>query len=168
MADLTIDFQPDGPTATYLTSGTPTRTRGATVSLELGFDPSWTGAGGYGTDYGSSYGTAGATGVDEYDAMVDRLAFVSTAHTGLSNDGVPWVVEDLPSRAPVSSQVLEVVPGADVQDIDAFWGVLVGGDDSSRPPRGLRTMTVELVFLADGDEYASRTALKNDLAVASL
>jgi len=148
MSDLTISFDPDGPTATYLQSNTPTRTRGETVSLSIGFDPQ--------------------SHANDYDDMVERLAFVSPVRTGRNHNGVPWVQEDLPARAPVSSQVLEVVPGAGVDDIESFWGALVGGTDESMPPRGLKTMTVELVFLADGDEYADRTALKNDIGPNSL
>lgn len=147
MTDLSIDFAPDGPTASYLLSGTPTRTRGETVSLELGFEPA---------------------AEAEYDAMVDRLAFVSPVRTGTSHDGVPWVDEDLPARAPVSSQILEVRPGADVEDVEPFWGALVGGSDDSKPPRDLRTVTVELAFLADGDAYESRTALREDIGASSL
>lgn len=160
MSDISIDFKPDGPVASYLLSSTPTRTRGETVSLEIGFEPGW-------PDYGDVYGT---TALQEYQDMVDRLGFVLSqgSDVGVSHDSVPWVQEDLPSRAPVSSQVLLVEPGADVQDIDPFWGALTNGDDSSRPPRGLRTMTVELVFLADGSEYADRTALKNDIGASSL
>lgn len=164
MALLHIDFEPNGPQATYLQSDSPTRTRGARVSLELAFDPD--GGPGYGNDYGSEYGLG--EGVTEYNRMVDRLEYVDPIFTGLSHDGVPWVDEDLPARAPFTSQIFEVVPGDDVTDIDPFWGVIVGGQDTSRPPRGLRTMTVELVFLADGSRYATRDELRNDIGATSL
>lgn len=160
MRDTTISFEPDGPKAASLTSATPTRTRGETVTLSLG----WERGTGYGHSYGSDYGTG--FGLGEYENMANRLAFTDPTWTGL-NQGVPWVAEDLPASAPVDSQVLKVVPGSAVHDIESFWGVLVGGTDNSHPP-GSRRMDVELVFLADGSEFADRSALKDDLGDTSL
>lgn len=146
MADLTIDFQPDGPTASWTTSAAPTRTRGETVTLDLQFRPADSA---------------------EYDSMVERLAFTDPVWTGVQADGIPWVDEDLPSSAPVTSQILDVTPGAGV-GFEGFWAALVGGTDNSQPARELDRVSVELVFLADSDEYSSRSALKNDIGAVSL
>jgi hypothetical protein len=125
---------------------TPTRTRGRQFTLELLFLP---------PDHA------------EYESLVERLAFVDPVFTGRNNNGVPWVDERLPARAPVDSQILKVVPGAAVQ-IEPFWAVLAGGQDNSRPRRGNKTVSVDVVFLADGDEYADRAAVQDALGALSL
>jgi len=146
---------------------TPTRTRGETVELELIWSPASFGArGGYGDDYGTLYGVADP--LDEYQAMVERLEWVDPIYTGVSHTGVPWVDERLPERAPVDTQILRVEPGSDVADVETFWGVLVGGEDRSRPPRGTRTISVELVYLAAGDQYSDRGALRADIGADAL
>lgn len=146
MADFTIDFAPDGPTATWTTSTTPTRTRGETATLDLTFAPANS------SDYGD---------------MQDQLEFTDPVWTGVNLSGVPWVKEDLPARAPVSTQIFEITPGSDIQDVDAFWGVITGGSDDSQPARADKRVSVDVVFLADGSEYADRTTLKNDLGAVT-
>ncbi|WP_089650086.1 hypothetical protein [Halobacterium hubeiense] len=145
--EITLSLEPDGPTASGFTSPTPTRTRGEQLTIELLFLPQ---------DHG------------EYAALQERLGFVDAVYTGRSHDGVPWVDEQLPARAPVTSQILRVTPGADIPDFDPFWGVLVGGEDQSRPPQGQRRVSIDVVYLAEGSRYADRAAVEADLGATSI
>jgi hypothetical protein len=166
MKDVTITLEPDGVVATGLLSSTPTKTRGESVELELLYEGNLATQYEDGTEYSDDqlYGDP----VAHYGRMADRLSFVNAIYTGFSHDGVPWVDERLPDRAPVSSQIVRVKPGDGINDIDSFWGVIVSGEDNSRPPQSSRRVTVELVYLADGDRYSTRDDLRADIGPNAL
>lgn len=158
MTRYEIEFAPDGPIASHLLNTSPTRTRAGTITLQLAFDTRWPG-------YGNYYGTNGTA---EYNAMLEHLEFTDTVTVDQSLTGVPRVSEEFPTRAPISTQIFEVTPGSDVVDLEAFWGIITAGTDNSKPPDGVRQVSLEMAFLADAGEYADRTALENDLGAVTL
>ena len=148
--------------ASELADDTPVLTRGTEISLRFLF------RGGKIHDDGTMHddGTFHGDLVAHYKRLRDRLKFTDASiRRGTSYNGVPWVRERLPERAPVDSQVVLVEPQSGVVDVDSFWAAVVGGGTDHRPSgeNDARWLTLELFVLADGSEYQDRQALLDDL-----
>lgn len=75
--------------------------------------------------------------------------------TGISYHGVPYYREDVPSRASISTFVVDVVTGSGV-GLESFWGVIVGGEDT-RPTAGeMRRLRLDVFVLAKHSEYDTK------------
>lgn len=113
-----------------------------------------------GTVFGSS-----ETILEAYRAVRDRLEFAdAVVRRGQSIEGVPYVRERLPARAPVDSQIVLVEPADNIQTLSSFWAAVIGGTDESSDGFDIRRITLELFVLADGSRYSSRRELEDDLA----
>ena len=139
-------------TATGLASDTPVLERGSTISLKFVFE------GGTLHDDGTLHadGTVHGDTRAHYRRLLERLEFTDACvRRGVSHNGVPWIRERLPARAPVDSQVVLVEPHRDVLDVEPFWAAVVGGSTDNRPvdDTGARWITLELFVLAAGVEY---------------
>jgi len=140
--------------------------RGDTAELTFVFIPGAGTAFEDGTTFadGTVFGSA-ETILAAYRAVRDRLKFSdAVVRRGRSLDGVPFVRERLPSRAPVDSQIVLVEPADGIQTLNPFWAAVVGGTDESSDGFGTRRLTLELFKLADGSRYDSRGDLEDDLA----
>ena len=156
-----------GDIAQGLVAGTPTLERGAVAELTFVFTPA---AGGTLFeddtlfDDGTAFGGA-AKILATYRAVRERLEFAdAVVRRGRSIEGVPYVRERIPERAPIDSQIVLVEPGDDIDGFGSFWAVVVGGRDESGNEFGVRRLTLELFVLADGSRYDSRSELEDDLA----
>lgn len=76
----------------------------------------------------------------------------------------PRYEERVPTASPVSSLVVAIEPGNDVQGVDSVWALLVGGTDESRPVTGNYQLMVTVVPLALRSAYADRQAVENALS----
>jgi len=140
--------------------------RGDTAELTFVFIPSAGTAFEDGTTFadGTVFGSP-ETILEAYRAVRDRLKFAdAVVRRGRSIEGVPYVRERLPARAPVDSQIVLVEPADGIQALNPFWAAVVGGTDESSDGFGTRRFTLELFKLADGSRYPSRSDLEDDLA----
>ncbi|WP_323192423.1 hypothetical protein [Halostella sp. PRR32] len=100
----------------------------------------------------------------EYNAVRDYLAYPQAVTTGTTDQGVPWFREQLPSIAPVNSQLVQVSPsarsGAGFED---FWALIVGGSEASTAYPNRRAVDVSLFVLGTTAEYATETDVRNAL-----
>lgn len=142
---IELSFDPDGPTATSLSPPVPTMTRGGRVRLNLFF---------------------ASDRIADYEAMAERLEWLSVISTGVSNNGVPWVYEDLPARAPFSTQIFRLEPGAELP-FSSKWVVLTGGSDQTGQ-QNYGAVEAEVRVLAEGSRYADRAALRSDIGESGL
>jgi len=159
------DIEADG-----LESGQPTFTVGQRESLTFRFEttPAPTGTG-YGE---AAYGELlyGYGGNAQYADLVEYLEYADAVTVDTTIDALPLLSESLPERAPVESNIVLIDPvGADVAFVDPWWGVITGGSDDTPALGFSRTdrfvVTLEVTWLAPGDEYADRTELENDLTL---
>lgn len=129
----------DGIEAAGLVGETPTLTRGTEISLTFEF-----------------------RGVvqreEEYPALLQYLdvAGDEVVRRGTSDRGVPWIRERLPDDAPVESLVVPIRAGLDVIDTAGLWGVIIGGDDVSRPPSDRRRVELSVFVLDEFEAFDSR------------
>jgi len=140
--------------------------RGDTAELTFVFIPSDGTAFRDGTTFadGTVFGSP-ETILEAYRAVRDRLEFSdAVVRRGRSIAGVPYVREQLPTRAPVDSQIVLVEPADGIQALNPFWAAVVGGTDESSDGVGTRRLTLALFKLADGSRYSSRSDLEDDLA----
>ena len=148
--------------ASALVDETPVLERGAEISLAFLFRGGKLHADGTLHDDGTFHGDLRA----HYQRLLERLEYAdAVVNRGRSANGVPFVVEDIPDRAPVETQIVYVEPATDVVDAEPFWAAIVGGETATRPagPSDPRTVTLDLFVLAHGAEYASREELTSDL-----
>lgn len=159
----------DRTTVTLLFDGSTFGARSAT-GFTFGNDPVTNNGG---TDTAATWGGAnGATygGVvddetERYRQLRDFGDYAGAAATGTSQTHVPWYREQLPSSAPVDSEVVALEPAPAIADtVPGFWGLIVDVTDETRPTLTGHTLALELVVLAERGEYADHTALENDLA----
>ncbi|QCW03574.1 hypothetical protein [Natrinema pallidum] len=109
-----------------------------------------------------------ASGRQYYRHLRQYLEYVHTVQTGETHTGEVWVQEEANPNDPVSSHIVDVVPGQGVRDIDPFWGVIVGGSDDSRGLPDYRDLTLELVWIAPRSAYADRAAVEAAVATAPI
>jgi len=132
----------------------PSWTWGEQSSLEFVFRTS-----GY-YDYGEGgYGEGGYG--DAYDELLTVIRDAALATTEIYDTrGRTRYEERLPASTSVSSLVVDVVPGSSVQDADAVWALVVGGEDLSRPISGHRVLSLSVVPLAYRSAFADRSEVE--------
>jgi len=139
--------------ATDITAGAnisqnpPTVTRGQPATVEFLFRPE-------------------TSSSSAYSGMLEYLDFADAADYGLTEANVPWYREQLPARADVESLVVQLEPSTELSsyDVPGFWGLVTGGDDSRETTLSQERLVLELVVLADADQYTDHTDIENDLA----
>lgn len=101
---------------------------------------------------------------ERYRALLAYVRSASLATTSIyQTQGRPRYEERLPAAAELGSLVVDVVPGADVIDVDAIWALVVAGTDESQPIGGYRQLSLDLVPLALFEEYQDRSAVQEAL-----
>lgn len=117
--------------------------------------------------------------------------YAGEADFGQLLGGRPYVREHPLNEWPVDSHIVPVVYGSDLRDEQSFWGVITGLNDDSRTieetqtggdsygtkPYGIEPygeafektsntyrLSIDIVKLADIDEYADRDELLEDLS----
>jgi len=139
--------------ATDITAGAnisqnpPTVTRGQPATVEFLFRPE-------------------TSSSSAYSGMLEYLDWADAADYGLTEVNVPWYREQLPARAAVDSLVVQLEPSTELSsyDVPGFWGLVTGGDDSRETTLSQERLVLELVVLADADQYTDHTDIENDLA----
>lgn len=103
-----------------------------------------------------------------YEAARDYLDYGGRVTVTQAINGTPHFRERIPSDADVDSIVVDLVPqtSADWNYTPGFWAVITGGDDVSQYVDDFARLDVQMTVIAKADDYADRTALKNDLAGA--
>jgi len=98
-----------------------------------------------------------------YDLFKDYEQYVGADTVGRLDNGDAWVRDASESHWPVTSNVVQVDFGSDLQDVDDVWALLTAIDDTSIRPQVFRfdVSYAPLAFLSD---YATRSDLLNDLA----
>jgi len=99
-------------------------------------------------------------------ALDDLLAFASYAGSdiaGTAEFGVPFFREQLPSDAPVSTNVVQVEPGDGIAAAPTLWGLVRAVELNSARTGSQARVTVELFVLGDTAAYADETALRSAL-----
>ncbi|QPL12246.1 hypothetical protein HrrHc1_125 [Halorubrum phage Hardycor1] len=175
MTKRNVRWQVDGIVANAVSGAeNPTFQRGATETYEFefyedGYESTTFSLGGQrGAALG---GEAGGTLSDEpYDTPSQRLAelrqlveYAGTNAFGTTLDGEVYIREYLTENAPVESRIVRVIPSTELRDMPAFWAAVENGDDTSRSP-GRNTLSLDFVYLARSNEYATRTDLLDDLS----
>jgi hypothetical protein len=165
--------------ADALVESMPQYRRGEQTSMTFLFARGTYGATGDGWTYGGTEGATwgGANGAvfgaaDETNAHIERyrqlreyLDWAGAVAFGRSLDRVPWYREQLPARANVSSEVVALEPSPDLEDrVPGLWALIVGGRDETTLPGADHRITLDVIVLAELDEYADHTAVENDLS----
>lgn len=125
----------------------PSEQRGEEMTLTCAFDVN------------SESGTARDT---RYDAVKDYLAYAHTVTWGVDEPGDVWFRLKTNSNDPADSHVVKVEPGPDV-DVNAFWGLVIGGDPQTDGPWSTKLLELDVVYLAPLSDYADRDAVETAL-----
>lgn len=136
-----------------------------------------------GLDIYIQYIEDGETQSSRYRGLKDLQQYAGEADFGMQMGGKPHLQEHPQDYWPVDSHVVPVVVGSEIYEIESFWGLITGISDESvivAPPTGygysygddygdgrnpnLYRLSVDIVTLADIDEYANREELLADLS----
>jgi len=120
----------------------------------------------WGGQHGALFGPADKSNddVERYRQLREYLDWAGASATGESYASVPWYREQLPSRADVASEVVAIEPPpALANELPGLWGLIVGGSDDSQRP-GATIVSLDVLVLAERDEYDDHSALESDLA----
>lgn len=93
-----------------------------------------------------------------HDNLLEYIEYANgpPVKTGISYHGVPYYREDVPNRASIDTFVVDVVPGSGV-DLDGFWGVVTGGEDTRSTSGVVRRLRLDAFILAKYSEYDSKS-----------
>ncbi|ELZ00761.1 hypothetical protein [Natrialba asiatica] len=91
-----------------------------------------------------------------------RYANDSTSNTGLDIRGRPWYHESIHPQSSYSSQLVHLVPGDVLSDIDDWWCVITSGTFSTNSIGVNRQVELELFVVARGAEYSDRALVENE------
>lgn len=89
--------------------------------------------------------------------------YAGSANVQQSIVGTPLITERVPQSAAVDSIILDLVPGADVDETPGVWAVITDMTDQTRLPADMARIDVSIKILAELSEYADRQALKDDM-----
>lgn len=119
----------------------------------------------FGGDAGATFGSIDvANHVERYLAARDYLDYAGAASVNHDIDGQVHFQERIPSDAPVDSLVVDVVPGGDYVAGQGFWGVVMGGKDPTTNPLDFCRLDLDIVVLAERDDYATKADLRASLS----
>lgn len=104
-----------------------------------------------------------ATHIDRYEAARQYLDYAGSASVNQAITGQPHYTERLPSGAAVSSIVVKLVPGPGLESTNGIWGIVMGGDDSTRFPRDMASLRMRFTVLAEASEYDTRSDIQSAL-----
>lgn len=111
---------------------------------------------------GGTLGGATLDGLTRYHRLRQYLEYAGEADYGTGLGGTVFVREHPLEAWPVDSHIVAVEPGPGVAHTEAFWGLITGGSDDSQvvgDRQGVFRLTLEVVRLADRDEYDDRAEL---------
>lgn len=119
----------------------------------------------FGGDHGGTFGVDDDQGthMDRYREARQFLDYAGSATVKQAMNGKPHYVERLPADAPVDSLVVAVEPGPGLEATNGFWGVVMGGDDSTRFVRDMAALQIDFKVLAERDDYLTRSDIEADL-----
>jgi hypothetical protein len=92
-----------------------------------------------------------------------HFASSDTVDTGTDIRGVPWYRERLHPNAPYQTGLVKLSPSAEIEGTDAYWCVIVGGEDATQYVGGGERLTLELFVLAEAEAYTTRDDVEADL-----
>lgn len=101
--------------------------------------------------------------VSRYKSVREYTFYAGRYHLNLTLDGTPQITDKTPSGASVDSVIVELVPGEALPDTPGLWVAVRDVTDATRFIQDMARITLRVDFLARGSEYASRSALKNDI-----
>lgn len=101
--------------------------------------------------------------LDRYDAVREYGRWAGRYTLKETIDGTPRFSEHLPASATVDSIVVKLEPGDALDRTPGLWVVLDDVDDQTRFPRDMARVGLRFTVLARGDQYDTRSQLKNDL-----
>lgn len=97
-----------------------------------------------------------------YDAAEAYVEYASCVKLIEANDGQAYFVERVPSESPVSTFFLEVTPPSSVET-EPFYGVVTGGSVESNGISPRLRLDLQLAYLGDVADYASRSDARSAL-----
>jgi hypothetical protein len=101
--------------------------------------------------------------LDRYEAVREYSRYAGRYAMQEAIDGTARFSEHTPDGASVDSIVVQLVPDTGLTATDGIWIILDDVDDTTRYPADLARIGLRFTVLARGDQYDTRTAIKNDL-----
>lgn len=144
---MTVTWTINGTTVDGVEADRRDRRRGETESLGLRF-------------FDSGNGSI----TDRRDTIQEYLEYADRVQHDIDANRRPTFYELTPDDDPVRNHVWKIEPGSSVSD-GSYWGLVVGGEDSTVEPSGVKRLDVDVVFLADLHRYADREAVVEDLGL---
>lgn len=139
---------------------------GASINLRGAYGGSEGGA--YGGSEGGFYGTGVSIqvdGVTSYESLREYTEYTNGIKTEMDIDGEPTFRERTPSRDPVDTHLVSIVPESGVEKHPSLWGVITGGDDPTRLVNANARLDIEVYILGDFADYDSIETVQNTLEV---
>jgi len=103
-------------------------------------------------------------GAEGYDLLRQHIEYSGGVKSATDINGAAVYRERSPAIDPVDSHLVEIAPPGNVSSHASLWAAIVGGDDATpTAPAARARLSIEAVVLADGTDYADRTAAQDAL-----
>jgi hypothetical protein len=106
---------------------------------------------------------ADPSGIPRYEKVREYSRWAGRFVLDHAIDGTPRFTEHTPDSATVDSIVVKLVPGDGLAATDGLWVLIDDVDDRTRFAKDTARIGLTMTVLARGDEYATRTDIRNTL-----
>lgn len=100
--------------------------------------------------------------LEKYEQVRSLLDQTNKVSYGTFLDKTPWIRE---YHSTGDGQIVKLEPGSESESSQGVWGLVVGGDDNTSLPQKEAVVSLEVFILADVEDYADRSAVRDAFAV---